>query len=75
VEKGSRKKKPIKYPKVQLHVHIKRNCSCWRDGSVVKNSDCSSRGPEFKSQKSTWWLTTICNGGDPMPASGVSEDR
>jgi hypothetical protein len=22
----------------------------WRDGSVVKNTDCSSRGPEFKSQ-------------------------
>jgi hypothetical protein len=24
----------------------------WRDGSVVKNTDCSSRGPEFKSQLS-----------------------
>jgi hypothetical protein len=23
----------------------------WRDGSVVKSADCSSRGPEFKSQK------------------------
>jgi hypothetical protein len=23
----------------------------WRDGSVVKNTDCSSRGPEFNSQK------------------------
>jgi len=23
----------------------------WRDGSVVKSIDCSSRGPEFKSQK------------------------
>jgi hypothetical protein len=23
----------------------------WRDGSVVKNTDCSSRGPEFKSQQ------------------------
>jgi len=23
----------------------------WRDGSVVKSSDCSSRGPEFKSQQ------------------------
>jgi hypothetical protein len=21
----------------------------WRDGSVVKSTDCSSRGPEFKS--------------------------
>jgi hypothetical protein len=23
----------------------------WRDGSVVKSTDCSSEGPEFKSQK------------------------
>ena len=24
---------------------------CWRDGSAVKSTDCSSEGPEFKSQK------------------------
>jgi hypothetical protein len=23
----------------------------WRDGSVVKSTDCSSRGPEFKPQQ------------------------
>jgi hypothetical protein len=23
----------------------------WRDGSVVKGNDCSSRGPEFNSQQ------------------------
>jgi hypothetical protein len=23
----------------------------WRDGSVGKNTDCSSKGPEFKSQQ------------------------
>jgi hypothetical protein len=23
----------------------------WRDGSEVKNTDCSSEGPEFKSQQ------------------------
>jgi hypothetical protein len=23
----------------------------WRDGSAVKSTDCSSRGPEFKSQQ------------------------
>jgi hypothetical protein len=23
----------------------------WRDGPVVKSTDCSSRGPEFKSQQ------------------------
>jgi hypothetical protein len=25
--------------------------SGWRDGSVVKSTDCSSRGPEFNSQQ------------------------
>jgi hypothetical protein len=24
----------------------------WRDGSAVKSTDCSSRGPEFNSQQS-----------------------
>ena len=33
----------------------------WRDGSVVKSTDCSSRGPEFKIPATTWWLTTISN--------------
>jgi hypothetical protein len=28
-----------------------RKSGGWRDGSVVKSTDCSSRGPEFKSQK------------------------
>jgi hypothetical protein len=23
----------------------------WRDGSAVKNTDCSSKGPKFKSQQ------------------------
>ena len=31
--------------KLKLHL-------CWRDGSVVKSTDCSSRGPEFNSQQS-----------------------
>ena len=26
----------------------------WRDGSVVKSTDCSSRGPEFNSQQLKW---------------------
>ena len=26
-------------------------CRGWRDGSNVKNTDCTSRGPEFNSQK------------------------
>jgi hypothetical protein len=25
--------------------------SGWRDGSAVKNTDCSSEGPEFESQQ------------------------
>ena len=29
-----------------------RTCWGWSDGSVVKGTDCSSRGPEFKSQQS-----------------------
>jgi hypothetical protein len=28
----------------------KEGYSGWRDGSVVKSTDCSSRGPEFNSQ-------------------------
>jgi hypothetical protein len=34
----------------------------WRDGSVVKSTDCSSQDPEFKSQQLHLLLTTICNG-------------
>ena len=29
----------------------KRNKQDWRDGSAVKRTDCSSKGPEFKSQQ------------------------
>jgi hypothetical protein len=31
----------------------------WREGSVVKSTDCSSREPEFSNH---WWLTAIYNG-------------
>jgi hypothetical protein len=30
---------------------IEKNSWRQRDGSAVKNTDCSSRGPEFKSQQ------------------------
>jgi hypothetical protein len=43
----------------------------WRDGSVVKNTDCSSRGPEFNSQQPHGGSQTKW---DLMPSSGVSED-
>jgi hypothetical protein len=45
----------------------------WRDGSAVKSADCSSKGPEFKSQQPH-------GGSQPsvtknlMPSSGVSEN-
>jgi hypothetical protein len=41
----------------------------WREGSAVKNTDCSSEGPEFKSQQPH-------GGSQPsvMPSSGVSEE-
>jgi len=32
-------------------VSLKTNTSGWRDGSVVKSTDCSSTGPEFNSQQ------------------------
>jgi hypothetical protein len=34
----------------------------WRDGSVVKSTDCSSRGPEFNSQQP--------HGGSQPPGMG-----
>ena len=30
-------------------LHLKNISRGWRDGSVVKSTDCSSEGPEFKS--------------------------
>jgi hypothetical protein len=32
-------------------VHKENKNKGWRDGSVVKSTDCSSEGPEFKSQQ------------------------
>ena len=34
----------------------------WRGGSVVKSTDCSFRGPEFKSHQPHGGSSTICNG-------------
>jgi hypothetical protein len=36
--------------KTPVHIKIRLN-SGWRDGLVVKSTDCSSRGPEFNSQQ------------------------
>jgi hypothetical protein len=34
-----------------LNELVKIFVSAWRDGSVVKSTDCSSGGPEFNSQQ------------------------
>ena len=42
------------------------NNRVWRDGSEVKNTDCSSRGPEFKSQKPHGGLQPSVMGSDAL---------
>jgi hypothetical protein len=37
--------------KQEYNSKLKRTPMGWRDGSVVKSTDYSSRGPEFKSQQ------------------------
>jgi hypothetical protein len=44
----------------------------WSDGSVVKSTDCSSRGPEFESQQSHGGSQPSVMGW--MLSSGMSED-
>jgi hypothetical protein len=48
-------------------------CMGWRDGSVVKSTDCSSRGPEFNSQQPHGGSQPSVM-GDLTPSSGVSKD-
>jgi hypothetical protein len=45
----------------------------WNDGSAVRSTDCSSRGPEFNSQKPHGCSQPSVMGSDAL--SGVSEDR
>jgi hypothetical protein len=43
---------PPEHSKLLTTIVIKLNrYGDWRDGSVVKSTDCSFRGPEFKSQQ------------------------
>jgi hypothetical protein len=44
----------------------------WRDGSAVKSTDCSSKGPEFKSQKPHGGSQPSIMRSDA--SSGVSKD-
>jgi len=44
--------RPTRDPVSKTNKNNKENhLKGWRDGSVVKSTDCSSRGPEFKSQQ------------------------
>ena len=47
-------------------------CGGWRDGSVVKSTDCSSEGSEFKSQQPHDGSQSPVM--TSTPSSGVSED-
>ena len=46
----------------------------WRDGSAVKSTDCSSRGPEFNSQQSHGGSQPSVMGCDALVCSGVSQE-
>jgi hypothetical protein len=42
----------VEVPMGYLTLGLKKSCSWgWRDGSVVKSTDWTSKGPEFKSQQ------------------------
>jgi hypothetical protein len=53
-------------------VTVKKQLWGWRDGLAVKSTDCSSRGPEFKSQHHVVAHSQLQ--WDLVPSSGVSED-
>ena len=42
----------------------------WRDGSVVKNSSCSSKRAQVQFPVPTWQLLTVCNSRSPPPGGG-----
>ena len=44
------------------------------DGLAVKSTNCSPRGPEFKSQQPHGGSQPSAMGSSVMPSSGVSED-
>jgi hypothetical protein len=45
-----------------VHLFVKNFVSGWKDGSVVKSTDCSSRSPEFNFQQ--------LHGGSQPPVMG-----
>ena len=38
-------------PRLVVLGSIRKQAEGWRDGSAVNSTDCSSEGPEFKSQQ------------------------
>jgi hypothetical protein len=46
----------------------------WRDGSAVKSTDSSFRGPEFSSQQPCSDVAHNHQKRDLMPSSGISEE-
>jgi hypothetical protein len=55
----------------QSYTHTKKPClknktNSWRDGSAVKSTDCSSRGPEFNSQQPYGSLQPSVMGSDAL---------
>jgi len=51
-EGGSREEKgKKKHKETTIHQNKMIKQEVWRDGSEVKSTDCSSRGPEFNAQQ------------------------
>jgi hypothetical protein len=51
---------------------LKNDVAGWRDGSVVKNTDYSSRGPEFNSQQPHGGLQPSVMGSTAMSEDSYS---
>ena len=47
--------------KIRIKHFLKKLVTGWRDGSAVKSTGRSFRGPGFNSQQLTWQLTAVCN--------------
>ena len=60
----------IKYLSVTLTKEVKdlydKNFKGWRDSSAGKSTDCSSRGPEFNSQKPHGGSRPLVMGSDAL---------
>jgi hypothetical protein len=54
--------KPCLEKKQKTNKQTKKRHECWRDGSVVKSTDCPSKRSWVQFPVTPWWLTTVCNG-------------